>query len=56
MLLADMGWVEAARKIETAVERVIARGSVTADLAAQMESATTVGCRQFGELLGEALT
>jgi isocitrate dehydrogenase len=56
MMLADMGWVEAARKIETAVERVIARGTVTADLAAQMESATPVGCRQFGELLGEALS
>jgi isocitrate dehydrogenase len=55
LMLADMGWVEAARRIENAVETVISRGTVTADLAAQMETATTVGCRRFGELLGEAL-
>jgi isocitrate dehydrogenase len=55
MMLENMGWTEASRRIETAVETVIARGTVTADLAAQMAAATTVGCRQFGELLGEAL-
>ncbi|MDR1360360.1 MAG: NADP-dependent isocitrate dehydrogenase [Deltaproteobacteria bacterium] len=55
MMLEDMGWSEASRRIENAVETVISRGEVTADLAAQMPTARTVGCRQFGELLGEAL-
>jgi isocitrate dehydrogenase len=55
MMLENMGWSEASRRVETAVERVIARGAVTEDLASQMRTATTVGCKQFGELLGEAL-
>jgi isocitrate dehydrogenase len=55
MMLENMGWTEASRRIETAVETVLARGAVTADLASQMAAATTVGCRRFGELLGEAL-
>jgi isocitrate dehydrogenase len=55
MMLENMGWSEASRRVETAVERVIARGAVTEDLASQIETAKTVGCKQFGELLGEAL-
>ncbi|MDR2161495.1 MAG: NADP-dependent isocitrate dehydrogenase [Desulfovibrio sp.] len=55
MMLENMGWTEAARRIEAAVETVIAQGRVTADLAAQMEGATPVGCARFGDLLGEAL-
>jgi isocitrate dehydrogenase len=34
---------------------VIGNRTVTVDLASQMQGASTVGCRQFGELLGAAL-
>jgi len=55
MLLEHLGWHEAATRIHTAMNTVIGNRTVTVDLASQMQGASTVGCRQFGELLGAAL-
>ena len=55
LMFEHMGWGEAAGLITGAVEKVIAARTVTADLAGQMEGATAVGCRRFGELIGAAL-
>ncbi len=55
MMLEHMGWTEAAQKIHGAMNTVLANKTVTKDLASQMENATTVGCRQFSDLLGQAL-
>ena len=55
MMLEHMQWNEAAQRIYTAVDTVIAKRTVTGDLAGQMENATRVGCKQFSELLGAAL-
>jgi isocitrate dehydrogenase len=49
MMLEYVGWVEAARLIEEAVERTIAARTVTYDLHRQMEGATLLSCSQFGE-------
>ncbi len=55
MMLAHMGWPEASELIHNAMLKVIASKRVPRDLAAQMEDAKTVGCREFGDLLVEAL-
>lgn len=55
MMFEQMGLPEAAKRVTTAVEAVIAARTVTADLAAQMEGARSVGCREFGDLVGAAL-
>ncbi len=55
MMLEEMGKPEAARLIHAAVEKVVAAKTVTQDLAAQMSGARTVGCCEFGDLLGAAL-
>ncbi|WP_028586716.1 NADP-dependent isocitrate dehydrogenase [Desulfocurvus vexinensis] len=55
MLLEHAGMPEAAALIHAAVNTVISRRRVTVDLAGQIEGATVVGCREFGELLGQAL-
>ena len=55
MMFEHMDLPDAAALIHNAVEKVIADKTVTIDLAGQMEKATRVGCRRFGELLGEAL-
>ena len=55
MMLEEMGKPEAARLIYDAVEKVMAAKTVTPDLAAQMDGARAVGCREFGDLLGAAL-
>jgi isocitrate dehydrogenase len=55
LMLEHLGLTEAAERVRGAVNAVLARRAVTADLAAQMEGATTVGCRAFGELLQDAL-
>jgi len=47
MMLEYMGWDEAARKIETGIEKTIAQKTVTYDLERQMPGATKVGTSQF---------
>ena len=54
-MLEHIGVPKAAERIRNAVSRAIARGSVTVDLAAQVEGAKVVGCRAFGEIIGENL-
>jgi len=55
MLLEHAGMPEAARLVENAVQAVIGMKKVTVDLASQMQGAETVGCKAFGELIGENL-
>lgn len=55
MMLEYMGWNEACALIHDAMLKVIASKRVPRDLAAQMDGAKTVGCKEFGELLVEAL-
>ncbi len=55
MLLDHIGWHEAADLIHTAMNKVIAAKTVTVDLASQMDGARTVGCTEFGDLLGAQL-
>ena len=55
MMFEHMGLPEAAALIHRAVNKLIAGKTVTGDLAGQMENAVEVGCKRFGELLGEAL-
>ena len=49
MMLEYLGWVEAARLIQRAVERTIQARTVTYDLHRQMEGAILLSCSQFGE-------
>jgi isocitrate dehydrogenase len=51
MLLEHIGWHEAAALIHASVEKTLAAKKVTVDLAAQINGATQVGCKEFGELL-----
>ncbi|QJT09283.1 NADP-dependent isocitrate dehydrogenase [Oceanidesulfovibrio marinus] len=51
MLLAHIGWTEAADRIHKAVDMVIGAKTVTIDLATQIKGSKTVGCTEFGELL-----
>lgn len=55
LMLEHVGWNKAADRIYNAVNKVLASGRVTGDLAGEMENATVIGCRAFGDLLGEAL-
>ena len=55
LMLEHMQWHEAAQRIYKAVNTVLAAKTVTIDLAGQMENATEVGCKKFGDLLGAAL-
>ncbi len=55
MMLEHMGYNDAAKLVHNALTKVIAAKRVPRDLAAQMQGATTVGCKEFGELLGQAL-
>jgi isocitrate dehydrogenase len=60
MLLEHLGWTEAARMIETAFEKAVASGTVTADLARLMREegradAKEVGCAEFGREVVRAL-
>lgn len=49
MMLQYIGWPEAARLIEGALQKTIQAKSVTYDLHRQMEGATLLSCSQFGE-------
>ncbi|WP_209280069.1 NADP-dependent isocitrate dehydrogenase [Desulfobaculum xiamenense] len=55
MMLEHAGMPEAAALIHAAMDRVISSRRVTVDLASQIADAQTVGCKAFGELLGENL-
>lgn len=49
MMLEHLGWQEAADLIREGVAEIIARKKVTKDLFNQMEGATLLTCREFGE-------
>ena len=51
MMLEFMGWNEAARQIETALERLFSEGYATGDLARFMDNGKTLGTKEFGEML-----
>ena len=51
MMLEEMGYTEAAERIETAILHAFTNRTVTVDLANQMEKARTVGCQEFGEII-----
>ena len=55
MMLDHLGWTEAARAIETALEKTIGAKTVTYDFARLMEGATEVGCMAFGKKVAEAI-
>ena len=55
MMFRYMGWTEAADKIVAAMDKVIARKTVTYDFARQMEGATETSCSAFGRALAEAM-
>ncbi|MGM0425558.1 MAG: NADP-dependent isocitrate dehydrogenase [Thermodesulfobacteriota bacterium] len=47
MLLEHIGWQEAADMVVSGLEKAIASGRVTGDLARMMPAATQVGCQEF---------
>jgi isocitrate dehydrogenase len=49
MMLDYLKWTEAARKIRSALQKTIQAGTVTYDLARQMQGATEVKCSEFAE-------
>ena len=55
MLLEHAKMPEAAELVRNAVEKVLSMKKVTVDLAAQMPGAEKVGCKAFGQLIGENL-
>ena len=55
LMLEHIGVPKAAERIRNAVSRAIRSGAVTVDLAAQVEGAKVVGCRAFGDIIGENL-
>jgi isocitrate dehydrogenase len=55
MLLEHLGWVEAAQLVQAGLERAVAEGVVTYDLARQLEGATEVGTSGFGRAIVERM-
>ena len=55
MMLRYMGWTEAADKLISAMDRVIANKTVTYDFARLMEGAVEVSCSAFGRALADAM-
>ena len=51
MMLDHLGWAEAARLIESGIEKTIQERRVTYDLARQMEGATELKTSQFGDAI-----
>lgn len=51
MMLDFMGWSEAARLIEDALQDLFSNGYATGDLARFMENGKELGTREFGEML-----
>jgi isocitrate dehydrogenase len=52
LMLEYMGWPEAAKRIQQAVETTIGSGKVTMDLAMQIEGAKELSTEAFGEAVG----
>lgn len=55
MMFRYLGWTEAADKLITAMDRVIAAKTVTYDFARLMPDATEVSCSAFGRELAKAM-
>ena len=55
MMLEHLGWPEAALAIEQAIQKTIADGLVTYDLARQMPDVREVKCSEFAERVVERL-
>ncbi|RLB17579.1 MAG: NADP-dependent isocitrate dehydrogenase [Deltaproteobacteria bacterium] len=55
MMLEHMGWIEASRKIESGLEKALASGQVTYDLARLMPGAEEVSCSGFADLICELM-
>ncbi|MCK9508521.1 MAG: NADP-dependent isocitrate dehydrogenase [Pigmentiphaga sp.] len=53
MMLRHIGWHEAADLIRPAIEKTLAAGFMTFDLARQIEGATQVSCSGFGQKIVE---
>ena len=51
MMLEFIGWNEAARLIEKALEKAIENKTVTYDFERQMEGATLLKCSEFGQAI-----
>jgi len=51
MMLDHIGWHEAARLVESAIEKTILAKTVTYDLERQMEGATLLSCSEFGRAI-----
>ncbi|HEY3175566.1 MAG TPA: isocitrate dehydrogenase (NADP(+)) [Candidatus Polarisedimenticolia bacterium] len=51
MMLEHLGWIEAAQSITRAMQETILAGTVTYDLARQMDGATEVSCSKFADCL-----
>ncbi|MDR2050473.1 MAG: NADP-dependent isocitrate dehydrogenase [Deltaproteobacteria bacterium] len=56
LMLEHLGWNEAAERVRLGLDAVLARKTLTPDLAARMPGAVEVGCRAFGELLLQAVS
>lgn len=55
LMLEHIGVPKAAERIRNAVAKAIGNGAVTVDIATQVEGARIVGCRAFGDIIGENL-
>ncbi|MCG6893883.1 MAG: isocitrate dehydrogenase (NADP(+)) [Desulfobacteraceae bacterium] len=55
MMLEFIGWVEAALRIRGGIREAIRAGSVTYDLARQIDGATEVKCSEFARIISEKL-
>jgi len=55
MMLDHLGWNEAARAIESGLEKTIGAKTVTYDFARLMEGATEVGCFDFGKRVADSI-
>lgn len=55
LMFRNLGWVEAARRIEQAVEKAVACRTVTQDLATEIPGAKVVGCTEFADIIGGLL-
>jgi isocitrate dehydrogenase len=55
MMLDHLGWTEAARAIESGLEKTIGAKTVTYDFARLMQGATEVGCMDFGKRVADSI-
>lgn len=55
MMLERMGYVDAAQRVRNAIAKAVELKKLPTDLARTMPGAETLGCKAFGDLLGENL-